>query len=729
MVFINGFSGIAIGENVIFFSEDQVVTFTSELLKAVLPLVEQSSSEDEIVDTLGDKFDYSSIYYGLNILKKKGIIADDIEKAKIKIPRLLLTSIGISQSIFDDIAGFAGQATGADAVFDCNKALERLSKDQLLIVFVDSYQNDELEIINKKLLDRKASWLPCKPCGDTLWVGPLFGDEQKYCFHCLSFRLNMKRPYRKIWNSTHKNTIIDSTESNLLLSAGLLVQELNNYYSHHSDAALNDGMMTYDFSAGTSEKHKLTRRPQCSVCGNPELEARQFENIPHFQSRIKCRNTDGGDRIKPAAESLKYFLPRVSRITGDVSSLEAVIDEKQGFGYSIYWSKWNSPDSEKLLTETNWRKGRTRAAGISCGKGRSAEQSQMSAIGEALERYSTCFFGYEPYITASENELADDCIGLSKLASFSKSQYEHAEEWSKKGVFAFIPKPYDKEIKIAWTKVFSLTNQAWKWIPTAYLFYKTPLLADKGTAYCSGDSNGVAGGNCIEEAFMQGFYELIERDAVAAWWYNMVKRPGIDIASFNNPKFDSYVKTFNQKGLKVAALNLTNDFGITVIAVLAYHENGDAPVLGLGAHFNPYIALDRALSEAVQGMVNGGPNPSEDKYDWWKELNEPGNADFLYPDENKRLNTPSDFNDFASDDFLKDINTAVRLMKEHDLETFAFDLSRPETGLSVVRVIVPGLCHFWPRFANRHMYEVPVKLGWIPKCLREDELNQVPFQW
>jgi ribosomal protein S12 methylthiotransferase accessory factor len=41
----------------------------------------------------------------------------------------------------------------------------------------------------------------------------------------------------------------------------------------------------------------------------------------------------------------------------------------------------------------------------------------------------------------------------------------------------------------------------------------------------------------------------------------------------------------------------------------------------------------------------------------------------------------------------------------------------------VVRVVVPGLCHFWRRLGFRRLYEVPVAMGWLERPLRPDELN------
>jgi len=76
---------------------------------------------------------------------------------------------------------------------------------------------------------------------------------------------------------------------------------------------------------------------------------------------------------------------------------------------------------------------------------------------------------------------------------------------------------------------------------------------------------------------------------------------------------------------------------------------------------------------------------------------------------------------------LQDIETCVALLKNVGLEMLAADLTRPEVGLSVARVIVPGMVHFWPRFAAKRLYDVPVKMGWLAKPLTEDELYPVPF--
>ena len=61
------------------------------------------------------------------------------------------------------------------------------------------------------------------------------------------------------------------------------------------------------------------------------------------------------------------------------------------------------------------------------------------------------------------------------------------------------------------------------------------------------------------------------------------------------------------------------------------------------------------------------------------------------------------------------------------MEALALDMTRPDIGFPVVRIIVPGLCHFWARFGPRRLYDVPVDLGWLSRPLLESDLNPIPY--
>lgn len=46
-------------------------------------------------------------------------------------------------------------------------------------------------------------------------------------------------------------------------------------------------------------------------------------------------------------------------------------------------------------------------------------------------------------------------------------------------------------------------------------------------------------------------------------------------------------------------------------------------------------------------------------------------------------------------------------------------------GLLVVKVVVPGLRHFWARFTPGRLYDVRMQLGLLDRPLREEALNPV----
>jgi ribosomal protein S12 methylthiotransferase accessory factor len=61
------------------------------------------------------------------------------------------------------------------------------------------------------------------------------------------------------------------------------------------------------------------------------------------------------------------------------------------------------------------------------------------------------------------------------------------------------------------------------------------------------------------------------------------------------------------------------------------------------------------------------------------------------------------------------------------MEMIVLDQTREEIGLPVAKVIVPGLRHFWARYAPGRLYDVPVRLGWLPRATPEDDLNPIPM--
>jgi ribosomal protein S12 methylthiotransferase accessory factor len=96
---------------------------------------------------------------------------------------------------------------------------------------------------------------------------------------------------------------------------------------------------------------------------------------------------------------------------------------------------------------------------------------------------------------------------------------------------------------------------------------------------------------------------------------------------------------------------------------------------------------------------------------------------YLLPDESVAPKRPADYASHPSTDLAEDVRRCVALARSRGLQTLVVDLSRPDIDLSVVKVIVPGLRHFWARFGPGRLYEVPVELGRRAHRASEDELN------
>jgi len=78
-------------------------------------------------------------------------------------------------------------------------------------------------------------------------------------------------------------------------------------------------------------------------------------------------------------------------------------------------------------------------------------------------------------------------------------------------------------------------------------------------------------------------------------------------------------------------------------------------------------------------------------------------------------------------DLKQAVERCVRAVSDRGHDMIVLDQSRPEVEFSAARVVVPGLRHFWARLREGRLYQAPVELGWLPRALREEDLNPVPF--
>ncbi len=431
----------------------------------------------------------------------------------------------------------------------------------------------------------------------------------------------------------------------------------------------------------------------------------------------KLLMTSGGYRTVSPGATVARFRKHVSPLTGVVSRLERI--EADLPLNTNYYATHNFSAPARTVDEL--RAGLSSAG--SFGKGSTAEQGEASALMEAIERYSGIFQGDEIRATRRFTDFpAGDAIAPNDILLFSEAQLRGEASADPHGAPS-VPTLFDQSAKIEWSPVWSLRDRRFRHVPTslAYFFYRGP-------GEINADSNGCAAGNTLAEAIVQGFLELVERDAYATWWYNRVQRPQVDLGQLD----DSYVRDLRARlaetGRRLWVLDVTSDLGIpSFVSVLHWMQNSQENIeFGSGAHFDSRIALLRALTELNQflsiGLMDGGSG-EKSSLDGSTPLRLQDHP-FLMPSDQPMVQ-PGFGSKVGGLDAREQVTACVRLAERAGLDVLVLDQTRSDIEAPVVRVIVPGLRHFYRRFAPGRLYDVPVKLGWLDRPRREDELNPV----
>jgi ribosomal protein S12 methylthiotransferase accessory factor len=614
------------------------------------------------------------------------------------------------------------EAIDVDGAKELTSALRELGvvvvnrSPDLTITLVNDYLERRLGELNRQRVADETPWLLVQPSGVFPLVGPLFSPPESACWTCLFDRMIRNREIkgfleREAARPAAVSPLVRKTlgQSAIHFAAVEIAKAIASTFR----TDLGDHIASFDLLGATVAKHYVAKRPQCPTCGNKKLQnPRRAPNRVELGPGAKLVMTSGGYRTVTSQATVARFRRHVSPLTGVVKKLERIQADLPL--NTNFFAQHNFSAPAKSVDQL-----RSGLQGGSFGKGSTAEQAEASALMEAIERYSGIFQGDEVRITRRFTDFAEgEAILPNDVQLFSDEQFR-TRLLPQSDDSHPIPPPLDLSEKIEWSPAWSLRDQRFRYLPTGlmYFFYR-----DAHT-----DSNGCAAGNTLEEAIVQGFLELVERDGYAIWWYNQVRRAGLDLDEFD----DSYVRDlrrqFAEAGRKVWVLDVTSDLGVpTYVAIMHWMRDGNENIeFGSGAHFDRRIALLRALTELNQflaiGMMDGasGEKPTLDGVTPLRLENYP----FLTPAENPVVPPAPDLK--LADNSRGQVEACVDVARQAGYDFLVLDQTRPDVGVSVVRVIVPGLRHFYRRFGPGRLYDIPVKLGLLDRPRLEAELT--PF--
>lgn len=573
------------------------------------------------------------------------------------------------------------------------------------------------------------SWVLVRPHGNVLVLGPHFVPGETGCWECLRQRwaaneqlenyLAAERP--DVGRVSSARAALPAAAATL---AGLLAVELAAIAATGRSERITGKAVTLDTRDHATASHALVRQPQCPACGEPDVVLKADPRIV-LTSQQRRFAEDGGHRVATPQETFDRLQHHVSPLLGAVTGITSLDDQDNGVTFS-YGAGHNFALGTKSIVSL-----RKNLRGQSGGKGRTEIQAKVSAICEAIERYSGVWRGDRPVHAASYAQLgAERALHPRKLLLFSEEQYRTRAEFNARGGAGlhWVPRPLAEDATLDWTTGWSLTHDRPREVPAAYCWFGHPDMARLGYSAC--DANGCASGNTLEEAILQGFCELAERDAIAIWWYNRTPRPGVDLDALGDEWLDR-VRAFYAAQLRRSlwVLDVTADLPVPCYVAVSHRLDSEVedPIVGFGAHLDPTVALRRAVTEVNQflpslvrrnpdGTTQYGLNDPESLH--WFTTARIAQQPWLAPSGSVELPADGSTGDIAAD-----VRRCVEIAASAGLEVVVVDQSRPELELPVARVLVPGLRHFWRRLGPGRLYDVPAALGRTPRAASEHDVN------
>jgi ribosomal protein S12 methylthiotransferase accessory factor len=315
----------------------------------------------------------------------------------------------------------------------------------------------------------------------------------------------------------------------------------------------------------------------------------------------------------------------------------------------------------------------SRNLSVSQGKGATPEAARASAVMESIELWHAEDLGHLPQLVLSPREMRyDNAVPLAALrwkAGLPREAQEipipwvRAEEWGRSGRPAWLPR-FMLELDFTHPAALKLD------------FFRVT-------------SNGLAAGNCREEALLHGVCELVERHALGLAAREPRRRVALRPDVPDVPWLREPIAGLRAAGMKLALWDITWEAGIpTILADLAAP---DIPNVwrGSGCHPDPAVALSRALTEAAQSRstyisgarddipVFAGAATAVEIF-----------AGFQEPAGERRLD---EMPDLATASVAGDLDAVAGRLETLGLELFWVDLTRPDFGVPVIVAFVPGL--------------------------------------
>lgn len=414
----------------------------------------------------------------------------------------------------------------------------------------------------KSAHDAKIPALSVEVRNDAFLIGPLTLPARPGCGWCAFERLTAA-------SAAHDPSLLETSPDKVSIKiAPLLVREIREIISDPLNSQLLDHVLFIHPETLDESLHKIIPLPRCRVCGG----AAAFPSIA--QEPLHLSSEDSPEEVLAALAGW------VDNRTGVISDL---FIEPSEIDVPIIATAAPPHVIEK--------DGSLRRLPLGWGKGLTISGAVLSAVGEAIERYSASIVDAEKIVWKRPQELDSEFLDPRQCGLYSDEQYKRRD---------FPCVPFDADMEHPWVRGNWAANGQPVWIPAVFVFLTVEVHREQ--FICQGTSNGLAASTDKDDASLRAILELVERDAFMAAWLTGRTAQRIELDDSLDPLLREVIEGLERLGAAVEIYTLpTSALGATVLCLaLGDGENYPGVTFGLGSDLDPGAALKQAVLELGQ---------------------------------------------------------------------------------------------------------------------------------
>ena len=266
---------------------------------------------------------------------------------------------------------------------------------------------------------------------------------------------------------------------------------------------------------------------------------------------------------------------------------------------------------------------------------------------------------------------------------------------------------YSKDLILDWVEGTELISGASVMLPASTIYVRPPFIQ-----YFT--SNGLASGNTFAEATLHAICEIVERDAIARLVGRSKGSPpsGLHLIGLESmPKhLTNLTECITSSGIEMILLGVPSQIDIYTFWSIFYSPGEPNFILsysiGYGTHTDPVIAASRAITEAAQSRLTHIHGAREDLgLDHTnKQLTEAEQAE-RRATQTRTMDKIRRLPAYTWDELLQTIphradgmniqaslDMVLEMLKQSGRnQVFVHDLTKPNLGIPVSKVFIPGL--------------------------------------